>query len=62
MIGRQEILPELDYSQYSGEWVVISDNKVVAHNKDLTKINKDINKCKKAPTVTKIPAEGQLIF
>ena len=58
----QEVIPKLDYSKYSGQWVIICDNKIIAHNKDLTKIHDEINKCKKAPTITKIPAEGQLIF
>jgi len=59
---KQVVIPDLDYSDYSGQWVVICDNKIIANNKDLTKISKEINQCKKAPTITKIPAEGQLIF
>ncbi|MFH1589724.1 MAG: DUF5678 domain-containing protein [archaeon] len=62
MSKRQEVIPKLDYSEYSGQWVVISNNKIIAHNKNLTKINNFINKCKSAPTITKIPGEGQLIF
>lgn len=52
----------MDLSKYLGQWVVICDNKVIAHNKDLTKIAKDIDRCKKTPTITKIPETDTLIF
>ncbi len=59
---RNQVMPELDYSRYRGQWVVICNNKIIAHNKDLTKISNDIDTCKKTPTIAKIPAKGQLIF
>jgi len=57
-----EVLPKVDLSRYIGQWVVICNKKVIAHNKDLTKIQKDIDKCKITPTVTKIPKKDTLIF
>jgi hypothetical protein len=48
--------------KYVGEWVVICENKVVAHDKDLTKIQKEITKCKRTPLITKIPKSDTLIF
>ena len=58
-----QVLPEsIDFSKYLGQWVVVCDKKVVAHNKDLTKIKKEIAKCKRAPTIAKIPKKETLIF
>jgi len=56
------VLPKIDLSSYIGQWVVICDNKVVAHDKDLTKISKKVSKCKRSPTITKIPKNNTLIF
>jgi len=59
----KEVLPSrIDLSKYIGEWVVICENKVVAHDKDLTNIKKDITKCKVSPTIAKIPKKEILIF
>lgn len=58
----EEVIPKMDVSKFRGEWIVICDKKLVAHNKDLTKIKKEIGQCKKMPTVTKIPKEETLIF
>ena len=52
----------MDLSRYIGQWVVICDNKVVAHDKDLTKIAKDISRCRKIPTIAMIPETDTLIF
>ena len=57
-----EVLPKIDLSKYVGEWVVICEEKVVAHDKDLTKIDKEISECKRAPIITKIPKKKVLIF
>ena len=56
------ILPNTDLSRYLGEWVLICDDKVIAHNKNLTKISKEIDNCKKSPTIAKIPKKDTLIF
>ena len=57
------ILPSnVDFSMYLGEWVVVCENKVVAHNRHLNKIEEDIKKCKRVPTIAKIPKKDTLIF
>jgi len=61
-MAKDDVLPNIDLSGYLGQWVVICENKVIAHNKDLTKIAKDIDRCKRAPTITKIPEKETLIF
>ena len=57
-----KVLPDSNLAKYIGEWVIVCNNKIVAHNKDLKKIKKEINKCKTTPTVAKIPKEEILIF
>ena len=49
-------------SKYIGQWVVVCNHKVIAHNKDLTKIKQQIDDCKETPTVVKIPEKDILIF
>ena len=61
-MGINNVLPKIDLTRFLGQWVVICNNKLVAHNKDLTKIKKEINKCKLTPIVTKIPKKETLIF
>jgi len=61
-MASNETLPKIDYSGYIGQWVVICENKVIAHDKDLTKIKGEIAKCKRAPTIAKIPKKEILIF
>lgn len=48
--------------KYAGQWVVICNDELVAHNKDLTKIQKEISKCKVAPTIAKIPKNKVVIL
>lgn len=62
VMANAKILQGVDVSNFVGEWVIVCDNKVVAHNKDLTKISSDIDSCKTTPTVAKIPKEEILIF
>ena len=58
-----DVLPEnLDLSKFRGEWVIICNNKVLANNKDLTKLKKQIKNCKQTPTIAKIPENDILIF
>ncbi len=57
----KDVLPKMNYSKYLGEWVVICNNKVVAHNKSLKNIDKEIKKYN-TPTIAKIPKEKTLIF
>ena len=58
-----QVLPSnVDFSKYVGQWVVICQNRVVAHNKNLNKVKKVIKECKRIPTIAKIPKKETLIF
>lgn len=57
-----QIIPDTDLSKYVGQWIVVCGNKVVAHDKDLTKLSKEIKDCKTSPTIAKIPKKDILIF
>jgi len=52
----------IDYAKYPGEWVVVCNNKVVAHDRDLSRLKSDIKKCKTTPALTLVPKEDVLIF
>lgn len=52
----------IDFSKYAGEWVVICNDEIIAHNVDLRKIHDKISKCKTTPTITKVPKEEVWIF
>ena len=57
------VLPTgMDFSKYVGQWVVICENKIVAHDKNLNKIEKQIKGCNRVPTIAKIPEKDTLIF
>jgi len=57
------VLPtSIDFSKYVGQWVVICDNKIIAHNKNLHSIESEIKTCKKTPVIAKIPKKEILIF
>jgi len=57
-----EVLPKgVDLSRYVGQWVVICNDKVVAHHKSLTHLEKEIKGCGR-PTIAKIPKKDTLIF
>jgi hypothetical protein len=57
------VLPAgIDFSKYLGQWIVVYEKKIIAHNKDLKKIKKEINSCKRTPTIAKIPEKETLIF
>ena len=57
-----KVLPDSNLAKYVGEWIVICKNEVIAHNKDITKLKKEIHKCKTTPTIAKIPKKEILIF
>ncbi len=61
-MNHELILPHQDLSKYVGQWVVIQQDKVIAHDKDLTKLSEEIKKCTPAPVVAKIPKKEILIF
>ena len=59
----KQVLPiGIDFSRYVGEWVVICEDKLVAHNKKLTNVEKEIRECKRTPVIAKIPEKETLIF
>lgn len=59
----KEVLPSnVDFSKYVGQWVVICENKVIAHNKNLNNIQQEIKECKRMPVIAKIPKKETLIF
>lgn len=61
-MAQVQVLPKLDFSKYVGQWILLCEDKIVDHNKELKKIKDSITKCKRAPTIVKIPEEGTLIF
>lgn len=46
---------EVDLSRYKGEWVVICENKVVAHSNDVNILRKAAEKCKTIPELRFVP-------
>ena len=62
MVIEQVLTQKVDFSRYVGQWVVICENKVVAHDKNLNKVQKEIKECKRIPTIAKIPKKDTLIF
>jgi len=61
-MNNEEVLPKIDYSGYIGEWVVICENKIIAHDKNLSKIKEEIKNCRTTPMIAKIPKKETLIF
>jgi hypothetical protein len=62
MATKSILPPKVDLSRYIGQWVVVCEDKVVAHDKDLIKVEKEIKACKRVPVVAKIPKKETLIF
>ena len=62
MVINDALTKNIDFSKYVGQWVVICENKLVAHNKNLNMINKEIKECRRIPTIAKIPKKRTLIF
>ena len=59
----KQVLPgNIDFSKYLGEWVVVCEDKIVAHNKNLNNVEKEIKECKRTPVIAKIPEKDTLIF
>jgi len=56
------VIPNINVSRYVGEWIVICENKLIAHDKDINKLDRVIKNCKKVPTIAKIPKKETLIF
>ena len=46
----------VDLSKYKGEWVLLCEDKVVAHAKDVLALENAIKKCNTIPTLTKVPS------
>lgn len=45
----------LDMGKYPGEWILMDEGKVIAHNKDLSKLSKFEKKCKGIPAIAWVP-------
>ena len=52
----------MDLSKYLGEWVAISENKVVGHSKDINDLKKQFKRIKGTSLITKIPRNNITIF
>jgi len=57
-----DVFPKVDYSKYVGEWVVVYEDKIIAHNRNLNKISPEIHACKGTPTLIKIPKGDSWTF
>ena len=53
-----------DISDYIGEWIAISNKKIVAHGKNLKEVFKEAkDKCpKEKPLITRVPEKETMIF
>ena len=62
-MSTDDVIPKnLDLSKFVGQWVVICNNQLVASDKNLLNLKDKIAKCKKTPTIAKIPENDTLIF
>ncbi len=61
-MATNDVLAQVDAVRYLGEWVVICEDQVVAHHRDLTRLQDAIARCRQTPTIAKIPKEDTLIF
>jgi len=55
-------ISRLDTQKYTGEWVVVCNSKIIAHNKSLKKLEKEILECKTAPLIMKVPEQQVLLY
>jgi len=64
MSQEQELknISKLDTPKYRGQWVVVCNNQIVAHGKNLKKLEKDILSCKTAPLIMKVPQKQVLLY
>ena len=53
---------QMDLSKYLGEWVAISENRVVGHSKDINDLKKQFKRIKGTSLITKIPRNNITIF
>ena len=55
---------QADVSDYIGEWIAISEDKIIAHGKDLIKVVEDAKKNShgKKFLLARIPSEETMIF
>ena len=53
----KEFVNRKDWGDYSGEWIALCNGKVIANDKNLTKVIEESSKKSpnKTPTFTKIP-------
>ncbi|HLC75005.1 MAG TPA: DUF5678 domain-containing protein [Candidatus Nanoarchaeia archaeon] len=55
-------LIQMDTKKYRGEWIVIIDDVVIAHNKDIRLLKDVIDHCKKKPLIMKVPDADILLY
>jgi hypothetical protein len=57
----EKVKPEL-LGKYPGEWVIICNNKIIAHHQDLRAIKDKIATCRGTPLISKFPKEAVWLF
>jgi len=60
-VMHEHVNPELLKGHW-GEWVIVCNNKVIAHHKDIRAIKDQINSCKGTPIITRVPKGAVWIF
>ncbi len=48
-------------SKYKGEWVLLCEDKVVAHSNDAQTLRNAVKKCKSIPTLMLVPKHKLLL-
>lgn len=63
-LSNYEYFLKVDTSPYKGEWVAISQSKIVAHGKDAQKVYKQAKKKtpKEDVSLAKVPSEQVLVL
>lgn len=55
---------QTDLSKFIGQWIAISDNKIISHDKELKKVYKEAKTLlkEKKPLLVKVPDKETMIF
>ncbi|MEK6835294.1 MAG: DUF5678 domain-containing protein [Nanoarchaeota archaeon] len=55
---------QADLSKFVGQWIAISDNKIISHDKNLKKVYKESKELlrEKKPLLVKVPDKETMIF
>lgn len=59
-----ELFMKENLSPYTGQWIAICENKIVAHGKELKEVFREAKKKypAKKPLITKVPEKETMIF